>query len=364
MIDYSAYPHIVDLIWRYADTDTLWAARNSCRDLRKVADKLLVDTVPSTTLPPTGFQRRQERGLRRHAYGSLVDSHLGSTRALWLSWECTNWPKDDLLNLVHIACLIKERPNVELVVMNRQKPLATGTTVVGEVQPMLSKTLCESHPNTYTVHHVTVSDAVPTGVLAVPVAYGGGPVLVKLSLGRHDYFVLDSLRNCQVNGLELGREHDKSFIFFLCPKTAKHALWIKELEKPFLRAIVEQLVHGSNAQYTFVRSELPSAASLLSKGQHPLLEEVTAQLEAWKDAPGIDRLWERVAAQVHVITFEDLQSKVTPRVWDQVVGGPIVESKDLVYEPDTTPSSQGEYRYLPYQGRTRRVRGVSISLRL
>lgn len=81
-----------------------------------------------------------------------------------------------------------------------------------------------------------------------------------------------------------------------------------------------------------VRHEYPKAVGHLTEGKLPLLEEVTAELEPCKDDPRVENIWERVEAQVRVITFEELESRVTQRVWDQVVGGPIFDSKELVYE--------------------------------
>jgi hypothetical protein len=61
---------------RYADADTLWAARNTCSSVRKVADKLLLDTVsfttpwePSVCLELSG---RRKRLLRTFRYEQLV----------------------------------------------------------------------------------------------------------------------------------------------------------------------------------------------------------------------------------------------------------------------------------------------------
>jgi hypothetical protein len=222
---------------------------------------------------------------------------------------------DDIVDLSMVECCLLERPSVELVVMRGPKPLR------GRSADLLSKiqaSLRDRCPRTHTVHHVDVAEAVKSGTLAVPIAYGGGPVLVNLSVGWD--LDLAALGECRVRGLELQTGRGMEFYFFVSPRAASCAA----IERPFIRAVVEQLAHGSQAQFTFVRSE-PHCASR----RHPLSDEISSVLGPWR-SQGVEVIWDRAGAQVHAVTFDELRARVSARVWKHVVGCPSPDPRGYI----------------------------------
>ncbi len=232
---------------------------------------------------------------------------------------CPDFLDDDGIDLGVIETCLLERPNVELVVMRGQKPLS-GRHVLGGANrlPQIQSSLRNRCPHTHTVHHVNVAEAVRTGTLAVPIAYGGGPVLVNLSVGWD--IDLAALRECRVRGLELQTGRGMEFYFFVSPGP-RAASYARQIEKPFMRAVIERLAHGSQAQFNFVRREKPELCAS-SKKRHSLSDEISAELGPWESQDDVKGIWVRADAQLHVITFDELQARVNARVWEQVVGCP------------------------------------------
>ncbi len=185
-----------------------------------------------------------------------------------------------------------------------------------------------------------------TGTLAVPYAYGGGAVIVDLSRTGSEGLDLASIHGCQVRGLgcQLVKFMEFHFVFSIHTPNAVPSSYASALQKPFVEAVVEQLVRRSQAQFTFVHSG-HSGASLPHSTAQSLRDQISAELTKWQNEVNIESFWDRVVQQVRVVTSQDLELTVSPRVWEQVVCGRN-DGLDILYEPEKWAQRWGHLTHI------------------
>jgi hypothetical protein len=246
---------------------------------------------------------------------------LHDTRTLRYIWTSTH---EHIYSVYWMLMRIWERDKLQLVIVDGHTQLDWNASSYYQKEEVVRS----YRPNLSTIHRIDVGRTLNTGTstvkgvrlgdLAAPLAYGGGRILVKIDLVEASKFPLDMLQNFKVHNLGLLTGPNTTFYFFIAPRAPK-ALVDAERHafQPFIRAAVLEIMRGSQAQFVFVRR--PKRGEEASKRKHPMRKAIALEVNGYKtDRMLYGMAWKRAREEIHAITFDDLRSPLSPRVWDEV----------------------------------------------